>query len=182
MQDKHWSCRFAFTALKMNLDEQTVKPIHVFRDDYPPKCFPLRVCGQDLQKNSSKFKYSVGRAIFTTNCEKESDRERENVGLPKIFYASTKTKMEHSLGFCQVIFHQTKYTQIHILIYFRMSEWWTLASVAVCGGMACFWWKKWNVIRSSEFVQTQKPSSGLRGSEGQYWSKPICDDMGEEGS
>lgn len=38
------------------------------------------------------------------------------------------------------------------------------------------------MIRSSEFVQTQKPSSGLRGSEGQYWSKPICDDMGEEGS
>ena len=37
------------------------------------------------------------------------------------------------------------------------------------------------MIRSSEFVQTQKPSSGLRGSVGQYWSKPICDDMGEGG-
>ena len=39
--------------------------------------------------------------------------------------------------------------------------------------------KKWNVIRLSEFVQTQKPSPGLRGSAGQYWSKPICDDMVE---
>ena len=42
-----------------------------------------------------------------------------------------------------------------------------------------FWQKKWNVIRSLEFVGTQKPSSGLRGSVGQYWTKPICDDMGE---
>ena len=55
---------------------------------------------KNLSKNSSKFKYSAGRAIFTTNCEKESDRKRENVGLPKIFYASTtEVEMEHRFGF-----------------------------------------------------------------------------------
>ena len=91
--------------------------------------------GQNLQKNSSKFKYSVGRAIFTTNCEKESDRRRENVGLLKIFYTSTTTQMEHSLDFirpCDISF--TKYTQINILMLdIFQNEWWTLASVAVCG-------------------------------------------------
>ena len=91
--------------------------------------------GQNLQKNSSKFKYSVGRAIFTTNCEKESDRKRENVGLLKIFYTSTTTQMEHSLDFirpCDISF--TRYTHTHILILdIFQNEWWTLASLAVCG-------------------------------------------------
>ena len=39
----------------------------------------------NYSENSSKFKNSVGRAIFTTNCEEESDRKREYVGLLKIF-------------------------------------------------------------------------------------------------
>ena len=55
-----------------------------------------------------------------------------------------------------------------------MSDWYQLPLKS-----DMFWQKKWNVIRSLEFVRTQKPSSGLRGSVGQYWTKPICDDMGE---
>ena len=39
----------------------------------------------NYSQNSSKFKNSVGRAIFTTNCEEESDRKREYVSLLKIF-------------------------------------------------------------------------------------------------
>ena len=98
MQEKYWLWWFVEWSHCHCPMMQTVWPTQVFVEDWSPKCFPSRLWAKSSE-NSSKFKYSVGQAIFSTNCEKESDRKRKNVGLPKIFHASTTTKMENSFGF-----------------------------------------------------------------------------------
>ena len=58
----------------------------------------FKYCGK-CSENSSKFKNSVAWAIFTTNCEKESDRKRENVDLLKIFCLQPQKKSNINFDF-----------------------------------------------------------------------------------